>query len=899
MARAHHGEWILIGEDVTPEQLASARKLLGIVEQQAQLGELKVLKRTTRLADGTTVTAMVGTTPPRVIVSPAPKAKPPGPPPPATLWLPRGFVVAPVSASSRYGVGLPVVQSGSDPYAPANLNPGLDVTRWTSGGPFNQVLLTKDVDAGYPGNPLAQPEPVFYGATPPLNAPYPQGYDARPTGDNWLGFRLSWTKPIQTFEGAPAGARVQLFSTYAGYRQGAALDQAYAIPRGFYRPGETLSYLYAVNGGNESSYPKGYTTEDLRLKKDGTWSNESTAYGELTARGGTAAHAVETWASTQPSITNLSSTIKSPLFADAGYCNGVWTLDVQIRDRWINAGRRVFQSSDAQLPPISWDGPPSKNLSWMTFPIVMHDLNLYAPQPITVDGRFWLAYFSGKYGGRPAIGPDVYCRGRTLGTLPNGGMVLGAGVYPLAGKDRLHVIAFHPSENAGLNLATQGMMAVAHVWWVDFPSNGGLRLHADAPVTEWQDGGTLTLPGIKYESFWEFSVDGTKAICLRDTATSTDIINFLSAAYPGSMNAYSGAFKGAVVELMISAQPSFSLRTTTLATPSYLGVFGSTWLKPRPGLYPGNPPSAPSDAWAEDYPLIPLAAGYDSAGRVLVAYTGQSLLLRNRTDPASSSIGYASNDNPGAAFSYFVTGGTSAVYPSDGNAVVTSQNVLSDTCSGAIPFAIPMVLDIPSRTFVLDGHPVNSKLTSYTVDPTHSDLYNYTYTPTGAVQTNALNTTAPTRRVRMFYQGRQVGEDAYGHPYGVLWDYARLTGNGLPVDGSGHIIPSVLNPSYVWNVNTSSWAIFVPSLDMTLQPFFAQRFGETIYGYQVGLFSPVTTMSFLSVGDPSMTDYAVAYHDDILQTITAENRPVVGGRYWSTFTPPDLGGGWLCEALVC
>lgn len=119
--------------------------------ESVKLGGITQGVRRRVLDDGTVVEARFdGTTPTVTVLSgPSTATKPSGRIRAAT-WIPRGFVLYPVSDESVKGWGVPVVNDlgTMDPYAATNLAPGVDTTRWTQGGPLGQVLLTQVPELG-------------------------------------------------------------------------------------------------------------------------------------------------------------------------------------------------------------------------------------------------------------------------------------------------------------------------------------------------------------------------------------------------------------------------------------------------------------------------------------------------------------------------------------------------------------------------------------------------------------------------------------------------------------------------------------------------------------------------------------------------------------------------------
>lgn len=910
---AYFGPWRLIAaEPVPPELVALARKLVG------GMLDTGVPKREWRLDDGSVIHALLVNGVPKVTIR-QPRGAVAVPVEPAAMWVPRGFVVTPASTAAPRGAGLPVVQQGSNPYAVANLDPGLDLTRWTPGGPFNQVLLTPDAGAGYP--PVAaRAMPAFYGQVGLLNRGVSAGYDGRVPGKKWQAYRVSFVGfPLHTGLD-PAPARAALFEGVNQYRADHGVDAAYLMPRGLYHPAETLAELLSDVGLAQTGYPPGYRTPAQRLLKDGPWSDETPGYGELVAVGGTVNAVVASWAVAHSAELLLDSPNKQPVVLDAAFNAGHWAMTTQVRQDWIRAGRRSFQSSDAALPPISWDASASRNLGWMTFPVTQHDRQIWSPAQPLVDanGRWWLSYFHSDYGYRPALGPNVYCRGRVLGVLPNHGMVLGAGVALIgsgdAAVDRLHVLAYHAADNAATDMATQGLMAVARLWYVDFPRGSGQRLHAEAPIAEvydpaaprdfgvWRDAGTVTLPGIKYESFWEFGADGATAVCLRDGAVVEDILDWWSTAFAGGNGAgiYTGAFKGVLAELAIDTTPSPTLHTTALATGSWLASRGAAAeLNYLPHLAPTNPASVPADAWAVENPLVPLAAGYVN-GVVQVAYAGTATLVNTAGDPRTYGAGVVSDVG---VFGYAVFGDAAIKYPSQGDSVVISRAELGDAADHWFYAANTLqVADLSTQAVVVDGAAAMNKVSGWTaqVDAgSGQTYYTVTYASTGEGDGAMLNTTDAVRRVRSFQHGVLVSDAAYPHPYGVQWNTTLMLALGWPTDSGGAFLPSPLAPSYTFDWDTSSWAIFPAVPDLTLQPVFAERFGEQVFGYQVALATPITTLAYGTQGRPTMTDYAAAFATNLQQTITADNRPAIGGQFAASFDVPDYGAQWLAEVLAC
>lgn len=927
MSVAFFGTWNLRSDPpATAIQIAEARKFVGQLQEYASYNQLGVVSNQKNMPDGTVITVLITDGMPIVNIQGPGLPLVPALPPTTALWVPRGFVVIPASFAASRGVGVPIQPIGNAPYTKANLDPGVDFDRWTPGGYFGQVLLSRDTDAGYSQDIKAQAVPMYYGVRGP-SSNEPAGYDYRTDPGKWGAYRVRFSDFIQHYAADPTGARRGLFAAVNTYRINNSAAPAYLWPVGFYRPAEALSYLIASNGIDQTQFPPGYQTTDERLLKDGQWAYVPNAYGELVSTtGGTSAQIVDGWAQAHSAILLLAPTNKAPVFADVGVEASASTLVTQAREQWIMAGRRAFHSQDYQLPPISWDAPPSLNLGWLTFPIVHAYENIYTPVSVVDDkGAFYQKYYTSDHGSQPGIGPYVYCRGRQLGAMPNGGLVLGAGIVPLALVDRLVVIAYHPSENTGLAPATQGLMAACHVWYHDFPSGVDLRLHAEAPITEWQDGGKKTLPGMKYDSFWSFHPSGMKAVCLRDEAD----IGVLSAAlqqpnvsgfFLGKLvaSSWSGAFAGVVCEMtqILTTIPTFNVASSPVGSLPYaqlgdplIGKFTST-------VFPPRVDGIPTDAWGYEEQLVPHAAGYVN-GAIQLSYTEASHVLLNRTDPRAGA-GVVLDDLTSLNLVAFGPPGIKYASEATSVVIVAKGPLGNDTDKHASPAGpAPSFVDLPSQTFALDLTTAAQSITSFTVNPDDARYYDVTAVNVPGATTEFMNSTLPQRRVRMFQRGLQLNESTFAHPYGVPWAYYQmallrqvggLTYTAPMVNGNSdpqNCDPSPVDPAYVLRFDLpkniylqASTHIFVSVIDQTMQAFYATRFEEEITGYQIGLCAPTSTMNFKGMKNPVLQDRAAAFASNVFDVIPELGRTVTGGWYKVTFNAPAFGAGWLAQAVI-
>ncbi len=634
--------------NVSAETLGAARLLVGRLLEAAHFAKLKVLSMQSTAPDGSKIVASLsdGITP-QVIITPSARAVVKAPSVVTSmLWVPRGFLVYPVSMLYPGGVGLPIKQLGDDPYAPDNLAPGLDTSRWTAGGPWGQVLLTKDANAGYPA-PDVIAAPISYTN---LGATFHWGkdvaFDVRPDSGSWSAFRAEFTDFVSHYEDDDSALRRAAFKVIADYIPASdhCGSPGILVPRGYYKSAESTSYFMTENSVSvpvSVSYSPHYGTPEVRLTKDGyldgsalstaswyVWQPWETALDmyEMLSTGGDVSSTTRDWYNLgyldqgNPSV---------PLVVDVGCRAGNWAATIQGRTQWIGAGRRAWQSADADLPPISWETPSALNTSFFTLPLSSGvaspggaaSFDLLAGGMFS-DGHFYARHPQSLKINRPLLGRAIYARGRAIAEVPSGGFVLGAGIVSTPGNDRLIVVSLVTTEQAG-TWEDAGVTNKAHVWYADYPyASKQLRLHSqvipNATTTGWVDGGAVSLPGMKYESLWEFSATGERAVCLRDVGTLADYYSMANAALADYHYVYifTGSGKGAIVELTFDGViMTVSATTTTLSSG---GPMEYRTVSELPHAPPGLPPSI----FAAENQLSPIAAGYDSSGNVQIAFMG-------------------------------------------------------------------------------------------------------------------------------------------------------------------------------------------------------------------------------------------------------------------------------------
>ncbi|GEM_PF-5557612 len=861
----------------------TARKLLGTLMRQLELSGNRQGRMQRTLPDGTVIIARYdGTTP--IVEVDREAARDWVHTGRAAIWAPRGFVVRPADVSATHGRGLPIVPVGTNPYSAGNLRPGLDPTRWTPGGAWNQALMTPDRAAGYPPED-ATVAPMFYSNLGPRPFLSPR-HDARPTGPTWGGYRPEFVDFRPRSEADNIGARRTVFAQVNAYRIASGLDGAYLMPRGYYRPAQELAILLAQFGARQTSFPRGYTTAVERRSKDGNGYSASGPYTELVAVGGSVTWVMNAW-TTQHSAELQITAGKTPLFADVGSHEARTTLTIEPREDWILAGRRTFQSADGGLPPISWDGPPSQNIGFLTWPITYHNHTVYAPLSLyDSNGEFYVRFATGTYGTRPALGPHVYCRGRLLGTVPDG-LVLGAGIQVLPDRDRLIVLAHQPSDNVGLTSATQGLTAVAHVWYADFKNKPKLRLHAEQPVTVWKDAGTISVPGIHYLSLWSFAPDGSKACALRDYADAQAVADAMASRYASAQAAGNGFWTWCTndnlagdvraLEVFIDAAVTVTVQATALGYSSAV-VYSDEQLAHHPSGFPAGVPVVHNG-------LVPLAADYNAHGSIRIAYAAFAVAnVRIGQQPGYADTWQYLYD--GMAYQYVGIGGMGAQFERDLEelALYYTDNAVPELDFKA---AGVQVLDVSSATFVVSGAR-NVRAIDY------AQMYQFgsypgapwraPFTFSAARPGCLLSTGEASHRVRVYRKGALIDESAWPHPYNDVWHFYYMCTYTAP--------PAVATPQ-----GSDILAQFPVVMDQFVQPFYAERFGAVIYGYQVGRYAAGTGYN-TGKCMPGPNDYIAAINAGSTAITTQEGRPVVGGKWWSDASLPKLHADWLAEAVA-
>jgi hypothetical protein len=825
------GTWSLVSAGpIQPEQIALARKL---VSQMLTTGQPQAFRQ---LDDGSTIRVLIVNGIPKVTFTQPPAPKEPPRLDTTDLWVPRGLVVYPATAAAPFGVGLPIVQyTAFGPYDPENLAPGLELNRWTAGGPCGEVLLSPDKDAGYPQNDRDVVVPLLYQPKggPEFEWTGQGSYDARPPDGNWSAYRMELSAPVANYPDESAEQVEALFEAINDYRDAQGVTTLNLLPRGYYRPAKVMASIMLTAGSaaeTAASYPTTYRTSFDRLTKDGysaeigqtsstSWArgDNPTAW-ELRASGGTPSGVLAAWTADGPSNDVLTANVGKAAFGDVGYRGGYWCADVISRTRWIEAGNCSWQSADAELPPLSWHGFASVNLAWETYPAT-YDVDHYTTAPLvplyaftTATGDCWLSYPRATAptlaDAEPAMGRHIYMRGRSIALAPRGGLVWGACLQTYGTRDRLIALVHHP-EDQPADYTTHGWTRYLRVWWCDIPRREHLRADPQQVICGedasdpwgWKGGdlvdvghmtpppggsiGTDATSSLKYASQWRFNAAGTRAMELRfnltDDATATTVT-------------FHGYTAGAFAPTRLIAGP--------------LDIADDT------------------GTLVYEHGVVPIAVDFDAQDVPVYAYTGEIASFNHAGD---------------ISYQYAGTGPASATYPSDLGQRVLHGAALRTENSNFRPSGM-LVADVRSGAFVGEG--VRPRVDAATGDDTGAACYPFTVNP--------------VHGVRMWRGGVLLDESWYPAPDGAVFSIAGICDNSV-----------------------GSSAVFVElplAASRNVQVYQAERLGGRVLCTQVG---PV----------PLALRFLDAVPADATCGCRAEIHAVVSAAHWMTYAELAPRGG--------
>lgn len=404
---------------------SEARRLLGQLMGQLAIGGIKVGKWERTLPDGTRLVARFDGSTPIVHAYPPQgvtiEEEPEGS---AAVWVPRGFVLYPAAPAAPTGWGLPVVQITANaegthtPYDPINTDPGLDVDRWTAGGPLGQVLLSTDVNAGYPElRDGWQYAPLMY---TPENGLEPDE-DAEPIE---TGPRAAYRLALNPFDealppladdarAAMVAFRRGIFERVNTHRLGIGRDELFMPLRGRFDSAQATADMMAgtgVLGHFSERWPPTYRTPDDRAMHDGLCSTalafarpspdsrNSNTFENITCTAflptpliGVDPNGVDILSipTPGPAVTAtvaFEAWINSPIhraliesaaadmqdgracITQVGWRGAFAAQHFLPHDQWLGCGNRTWNSRHDEIPPISWHGFPALNLAWETMP---------------------------------------------------------------------------------------------------------------------------------------------------------------------------------------------------------------------------------------------------------------------------------------------------------------------------------------------------------------------------------------------------------------------------------------------------------------------------------------------------------------------------------------------------
>lgn len=419
----HHGTLRLRtnGAQVSSEAVARAKRCVGIAKQAWAFQKPGHLFRPFRFADGLEVDVMWdGTLWIATVREPAPGAEPLQPSTRSTMWIPRGFVVWPVSSASPLGWGAPSTPVDDDPYHADNVRPGLDTNRWTAGGALGQVLLTRVPGGGYPDEderPL--PPLLFHREVGPRPAQDEEGafvIDLPPESGGWSGYRLEFAPYRSNSVADSANAtfiaawKRDAYAAVNAYRVSIGRQPLLLPIRGWHDSGQVtadLMHSTQVMGHDAEAYPETYRSMVDRLTKSGITALISDTQADSRNTGGSGLNGenLHINSSTVPVQIGVDSegfgifsyttgpqesaqavldswlnsprhleVIESPLWDHGtsfvpGYAGSAAAQHFVGRGDWILAGNRVWHSDDPRVPALSWFGPPALNLAFETYPV--------------------------------------------------------------------------------------------------------------------------------------------------------------------------------------------------------------------------------------------------------------------------------------------------------------------------------------------------------------------------------------------------------------------------------------------------------------------------------------------------------------------------------------------------
>lgn len=565
------------------------------------------------------------------------------------------------------------------------------------------------------------------------------------------------------------------FDLVNGHRGDVGRDPLLLPIRGFYDSAQAIAeIMYATHtlGHYSATYPASYSTYPDRIEKDGFTSyvdpDDSNSRNKPSGGGGensaasatsatiigvdpngsniydivpgpdiTAADAYTSWIGSPEHLANIESTIYDKSFTSTflGFKKALASETFVHRTQWVACGNRQWISKEAEVPVLSFFGFQSMNLAWETWPAAFDNSSSTTPptDPLTIltdlrdsgDKLFWLRYrfasegsndatFDYRNAAVPALDGRIFCRGRALAVVPDGGWVLAAAVrkYPALLSTqtdvyRLIAIAHHEDDQPP-DQKTNGMTRYVRVWWCDLPEIDNLSLNPEATVRgkygdedegwpwdyinnpySWRGGASSIDIGndgggtnhLKYASQWSISNDGTKAVCLRDFGEYADYIGLYRSSTQASLFTPYGLPPRAVELSLIAASKDDDIVTSV--------TFHAAPAGQTPQDYDVGDPSGPWKVITS-----PIAVDYNAANELVFCH------VTNLVDPFS-----ANPDLPSTYYSYFTFNTNYDFAPGNYHDADTRFScAIARDDVGRLPYvSMPSVLDVNDQVVMAFG----------------------------------------------------------------------------------------------------------------------------------------------------------------------------------------------------
>ena len=409
--------------------IPAARKVLGLLaDTKGSVGTAKLVRE---VAKGVIVTAMFWAGMPIIEIDVQAHGDMVRGKTEAGMWIPEGFVFYPASDDSPNGWGLPVNYNAVEGYegyfnvfAPENLKPGLDVSRWTPGGCLGQVLVTQKVDAGYPKPKREGNELILY---PPLYHPQYGPHPTKPQVDAegaWKAYRLEFTDYQTNVENTSraeqaAGKRWKReeFRLLNEHRDGLGLGLVLPPVRGDYDSAQaTCEWSLSTHwfGHSCDGFPITWKAYADRGRKNGSIASEdadisddsmretpfANPTAEILANAATFAGDFEytdqtgfgvfsgvaffgvisaqatfdAWMGSPPHKAIIEepesgTNLLRATFTQIGHRDGMAAAHFHKTHQWVESGNAFWLSEHPEVPILSWQSFTSKNLYGDTWPV--------------------------------------------------------------------------------------------------------------------------------------------------------------------------------------------------------------------------------------------------------------------------------------------------------------------------------------------------------------------------------------------------------------------------------------------------------------------------------------------------------------------------------------------------